>query len=378
MTAPLASVRVKGFRSIADLELPLTSAVTLLVGANGSGKSNVIAAFELLGRVIDGSVQEELLRRGGLAAQLHRNSRGDDAHQVEMQVWGDEHGGFKNGYSVTLNPAVDDAVYLRETTYTHEVAKYDRPYESRLGAGRETRLHEAALEHPANRFVLEVLRGCRVFHFDDTSPDAPPFRRASLADNLTLHSDASNIASLLLSIRETDPGRFQRIVRSIRAVAPFFDDFVLVPEGDTVSLRWKEKGIDQVFSGSALSSGSLRFICLAVLLQQPNPPATTVLDEPELGLHPFAIYQLADLMHEAGTDRRIVAATQSVTLLSHFTVDEIAVVERPNGATVVARPQREQLEAWLTDYSLGELWEMNVLGGRPQAPPTSPGTLRTS
>lgn len=373
MTAPLASIRIKGFRSINELELPLTSPITMLVGANGSGKSNVIAAFELLGRIIDGSVQEELLRRGGLAAQLHRGQFGDDAHEVYLAVWGDENAGYKNGYSVRLVSAVDDMALLDETTYTHAVSKFPQPYDNPLGLSRETRLHEAADHHPANRFVLDVLRGCRVYHFDDTSVDAPPLRRASLADNVTLHADASNVAPLLLAIRDTDVRRYERIIRSIRAVAPFFDDFLLVPERDSVRLRWQEKGLDTVFPGSALSSGSLRFICLAVLLQQPDPPATIVLDEPELGLHPFAIHQLADLMRETATERRIVAATQSVTLLGHFTVDEIAVVERPLGATVVARPEREQLEAWLSDYSLGELWEMNVLGGRPQAPGSSPG-----
>lgn len=163
-------------------------------------------------------------------------------------------------------------------------------------------------------------------------------------------------------------------MRAIRAVAPFFDDFVLQPVHDTVQLRWREQGLDGVFPGSALSSGTLRFICLAVLLQQPDPPATIVLDEPELGLHPFAIHQLADLLRGAAVDRRIVAATQSVTLLGQFGVEEIAVVDRIAGATSVSRPDVAELAAWLDDYSLGDLWEMNVLGGRPQPPVSTTDT----
>lgn len=373
MTAPLASLQVRGFRSIADLTLPLSSPVTLLVGANGSGKSNLIAAFELLGRIVDHSFQEELLRSGGLAAQLHRSPTGEDATSLEITMWGEPGTDWRgerirNGYSVTVTAGHEDSALLAERTFTHKADLYPTPYENRLGTSRESRLKEAAEEHQANRYVLDVLAGCRVFHFDDASPDAPPLRRSSTADSLTLRDDGSNIAALLYSVQGQEPARYQRIVRSIRTVAPFFDDFVLEPVGETVQLRWREKGLDGVFPGSALSSGTLRFVCLAVLLQQPDPPATIVLDEPELGLHPFAIHQLADLLRSAAADRRIVAATQSVTLLGQFAVEEIAVVDRVDGTTRVSRPDVDALATWLDDYSLGELWEMNVLGGRPQPP----------
>ncbi|WP_460769092.1 AAA family ATPase [Mariniluteicoccus flavus] len=379
MTIPLASLRVRGFRSIRDLELPLTSEVTLLVGANGSGKSNLIAALEILGRIVDGTLQAEILRGGGLAAQLHRGVRGEDADTIILDVWGETQetftGPIRNGYRVALTSASDDTALLDETTLMHQLDKYPHPYDRPLGLGRESRLKAAAGEHPANQYVLDVLSDCRVFHFDDTSADAPPLRRAALADDVTLHGDARNLAAVLLSMRTQQPVRYQRVVRSIRAVAPFFDDFVLEPHGESVLLRWREKGMDVTFPGSALSSGSLRFICLATLLQQPNAPATIVLDEPELGLHPFAIHQLADLLHEAAQGRRIVAATQSVTLLGQFSVDEVAIVARDLGATTVRRPESAELGAWLEDYSLGELWEMNLLGGRPQ-PPGSPAVRR--
>lgn len=181
-----------------------------------------------------------------------------------------------------------------------------------------------------------------------------------------MHDDAGNLAAVLLEIKSRHPHTYSRLLRSIRAVAPFFDDFVLIPDGEFIQLRWRERGLDAVFRGSALSSGTLRFICLAVLLQQPTPPATVVLDEPELGLHPLAIHQLADLMDEASSGRRIVAATQSVTLLAQFSVEDVAVVDRVNNATTVNRPNAEELAVWLDDYSLGDLWEMNLLGGRPQ------------
>ncbi|MFD7869079.1 AAA family ATPase [Microbacterium sp. NPDC059771] len=368
MTAALASIEITGFRSIAALRLELSSAVTLLIGANGVGKSNVVDALELLGYTVDQGLQAYTLRSGGFSQLAHRSPKYGVAEAISVKAWGDWNpsikGTFRNGYRMTLSAGPDDAALLNETTLTHRT-DYPTPYEHSLGLSRESQLHDYISEHVANRYLFDVLSGCRVFHFDDTSHDAPPLRWADTADRESLHSDARNLAAVLLDISENNPKTYLQILRSIRNVAPFFDDFVLRPDGGRVILRWKERGLDDVFSGSALSSGTLRFICLAVLLQQPRQPATIVLDEPELGLHPAAIHQLADLFRNRADGQRIVAATQSVTLLSQFGIDEVAVVERRGGDTTVSRPDRETLEAWLMDYSLGELWEMNLLGGRP-------------
>jgi predicted ATPase len=368
MPTPLVSLQLGGFRSIKRLRLELSSDITLLIGANGAGKSNVVDAFELLGYAVDRRLQGYVLRSGGFGQMVHRSPTDGRTERITIEAWGDWNSGqtgrVRNGYRMSLTAGPEDSALLSETTFTHD-DRYPNPYSSELGLTRESRLQEQATAHAANRYLLDVLAGCRVFHFDDTGFDAPPLKLVSVADSETLHDDARNLAAVLLDMRKEHPGNYQRVLRSIKNVAPFFDDFVLRPENESVGLRWREVGMDDVFPGSALSSGTLRFICLAVLLQQPRPPATIVLDEPELGLHPAAIHQLADLFRNAGHDRRIVAATQSVTLLAQFSLNEIAVVERTKGATTVSRPDPERLTAWLADYSVGELWEMNLLGGRP-------------
>lgn len=214
--------------------------------------------------------------------------------------------------------------------------------------------------------VLRLLSGGRVFHFDHTSADAPPKRRVDPADDLTLAPDARNIAAVLQRLRDEAPPRYQRIVRTIRTVAPYFDDFVLEPEQSWLRLRWREQGLHTVLSAENLSDGTLRFICLAVLLLQDAGPGMIALDEPELGLHPFAIHQLASLLRRAAQDRRVVVATQSVTLLGQFSVEEIAIVERTIDGTQIHRPHPDALTQWLSDHSVGELWEKNLLGGRPR------------
>ncbi|WP_329003330.1 AAA family ATPase [Kribbella sp. NBC_00709] len=374
MTAevPLRRIEVSGLTSLRHATLDLSSAVTLLVGPNGAGKSNVVDAFEMLGRIIDQQLNDTLVRTGGFATMLHRTR--DPAlspESIEIEVWGEWQGQISNGYRVRVEAGTDDTAVVRETVMFHDRSRFDEPYTTVLRTARESKLRDEAETSRTASYVLGVVSGCRVFHFDDTSADAPVKRRVDPADNITLHPDARNVAAVLLRLRAEDPSRYGRIVRVVRTVAPYFDDFVLEPEGGAIRLRWRERGLDSVFSANNLSDGTLRFICLAVLLLQDNAAGTIVLDEPELGLHPFAIHQLAALLRRAAGDRRVVAATQSVTLLEQFSVDEVAIVERTSEGTQIQRPDPRSLEEWLGDYSLGELWEKNLLGGRPR-PDDSP------
>jgi predicted ATPase len=217
--------------------------------------------------------------------------------------------------------------------------------------------------------LVETLRGCRVFHFHDTSRAAPVKQQGYTADNRALHPDAGNLAAVMLRLRNNgNRARYQRIVRTIKHVAPFFRDFVLEPElnADRVRLRWQQEASDTVLPADALSDGTLRFICLTVLLGQAELPGLIVLDEPELGLHPFAIVQLAEMLRTASRESQVLLATQSVTLMNQFELDDLIVVERQDGSSVFERPDPGRLGEWLAEYSLGELWEKNMLGGRPR------------
>jgi predicted ATPase len=372
IAVPLRQIKVSGLTSLRDAELDLSSPVTLLVGPNGAGKSNVVDAFEMLGRVVDQQLNDQLLRRGGFAAVLHRpNDPALTPEAVEIEVWGQWQAEISNGYRVRIEAAADDTAVVQETTLFQNRSNHpERPKETNLGTARESRLKAYAADEAKAAYVLHVVTGCRVFHFDDTSADAPPKRRIDPADNITLAPDGHNIAAVLLRLRDEDRSRYQRIVRTVRTVAPYFEDFVLELEQSSIRLRWRERGLDAVFSADNLSDGTLRFICLAVLLLQDSAPGTMVLDEPELGLHPFAIYQLAALLRRAAKDRRVVAATQSFTLLEQFGVEEIAIVERTTSGTRMQRPDPDKLRQWLSEYSVGELWEKNLLGGRPRSDDT--------
>jgi predicted ATPase len=354
----LRSVVVEGFTSIRSAVLALND-VNVLVGANGAGKSNFIRALGVLGRIIDGELGLYVGLSGGASALL--NVDPGEPRRIRLQVESDA-----GGYSAELIPAAGDTLIFSGEGFL----RHGRDAPADLGRGhRESWLAEPgtlwATEADA---LVETLRGCRVFHFHDTSRDAPVKQQGYAADNRSLHSDAGNLAAVLLRLRDGDRGRYRRIVRTVKQVAPFFRDFVLEPElaPDRVRLRWLQEGSDTVLPADALSDGTLRFICLAALLAQPELPGLIVLDEPELGLHPFAIVQLAGMLRAASQESQVLLATQSVTLMNQFELGDLVIVERRDGASVFERPDPGRLSEWLEEYSLGELWEKNLLGGRPR------------
>ena len=217
-------------------------------------------------------------------------------------------------------------------------------------------------------YVVSAMQSWRIYHFHDTSPEAKVKQPCEVHDNRVLKGDASNLAAFLYLLRAQYPDHYRNIVDAVRMVAPFLQDFILEPlalNQQMIRLEWKEKGSDHVFGPSALSDGTLRFACLATLLLQPFLPSTVLLDEPELGLHPYAITLLAELLRSASTKTQVIASTQSTSLVNQFEPQDVLVVEREDGQSVFKRLDKGSMDEWLEDYGLGDLWEKNLLGGRP-------------
>jgi predicted ATPase len=348
----LKSIEVEGYASIRSARVDL-GRLNILIGANGAGKSNFIRVFELLGRLVESDLGYFVGLNGGASALLN-----SDADRLRIAL-----DGAAGRYTVVLVPASnDELIFKTEQLGGDEYVVFP-------GGGRETGLHRGS-PSPSVERTIALLRSCRVYHFHDTSRNAPVKRMVPTADNLVLNSDAGNLAAILLALADSDDrveqAAYRRIVGVVRQVAPFFRDFVLRPEkSERLRLRWRQSDSDAVFSADQMSDGTLRFICLATLLLHPRLPSLVVLDEPELGLHPCAVVQLAGLLRQASVRSQVLVATQSVTLMNQFDLDDLIVVERVDGASTFTRPDRERLGAWLEEYSLGELWEKNLIGGRP-------------
>ena len=362
----LKTVRIKGFRSIKEMTLELRP-LNVLIGANGAGKSNLIAFFKLVNELMGGRLQQHIGATGRTTANLHFGPKVTPQLEAEM-VFEVENGA--DTYFMRLFNAAGDSLIFADETLSFLQTGYSSPKIVSLGGGhQETRIGEKADEDdPTAKTLRHLLNRCRVYHFHDTSPTSRIMRNCYVGDNRWLMPDAANLAAILHELKCSKEKAYQRIVSTIRQVAPFFEDFDLEPtDSRDIILNWRHRASDLVFGPHQLSDGTLRAICLISLLLQPkeNLPYLIVVDEPELGLHPYALNVIASLFRAASHHTQVLVSTQSSAFLDSFEPEDIVVVERKGEATEFGRPAAENLEEWLEDYSLGEVWEKNVLGAGP-------------
>ena len=342
----------------------------MLIGANGAGKSNFVGFFRLLRELINQKLQLAVsTMEGGARKCLYLGPK------VTKQLAARFYFG-NNGYDFALVPTVDDRLVFAEET-TVFVGQYGLIRDP-LGSGHaESKLKDLKDEpgvsgatHGVPYYVFKAVSGWVVYHFHDTTATAGVRHKGQLNDNEYLRAGAENLAAFLYRIREANPTNYKQIRDIVRLAAPFFDDFKLRPDPNSpneIQLEWLQKESDYPFTASQLSDGTLRFICLATALLQPSLPPTALFDEPELGLHPYALTLLANLFQQAAKQwKQVIVSTQSAPLLNEFAPEDVIVVERTQGQSTFRRLQSDQLSEWLGEYALGELWQKNVLGGRPQ------------
>jgi len=286
----------------------------------------------------------------------------------------------RNGYEFALVPTVDNQFVFAEEIAVFQADRGVRRHP--LGSGHaEAILKDFKVESRRRvaeimvlQYVYSAISSWVVYHFHDTSLSAGVRRQKPINDNEVLRPDAENLAAFLYRIRRTNRQSYTQIRDVVRLAAPFFDDFKLRPvptNPDLIQLEWLQKDSDYPFRAHQLSDGTLRFICLATALLQPVRPPTMLFDEPELGLHPYALTLLGDLFKQAvvtsntRVSKQVIVSTQSAPLLSEFTPEDVIVVERSQGESLFRRLDSADLSEWLVEYSLGELWQKNLLGGLP-------------
>lgn len=366
--AILRRVTLNGFKSIKTMDLELRP-LNVLIGANGAGKSNLVSFFKMLNEMMAGRLQQYVGTTGRAQSVLHFGPKATPQMEARLEFEAD------NGvdtYAMRLFHAAGDTLIFGEEALSFLGSGSSRPKLVPLGAGHyETRIGQEADKGEKTAGVFwHLLNRCRVYHFHDTSPTARVRQYSYVGDSRWLMPDAGNLAAFLLRLREQNKLVYQRIVATIRLIAPFFDDFDLEPAGlnkKDIILNWRDTGSDQVFGPHQLSDGTLRAICLVTLLMQPEDqmPDLIIVDEPELGLHPYALNMVAALFKKASHHTQVLISTQSSSFLDNFDPEDVIVVSREGKESQFTRPDVEKLEAWLEEYSLGEVWEKNIIGGGP-------------
>lgn len=374
MGETIDKLTIEGFKSIRKLEDFTFRPLNVLIGANGAGKSNFVGFFRLLKEIVEQRLQLAIrTMEGGADACLYLGPKVTEQFRCELSF------GF-NGYSFSLKPTTDNQfVFADERTIFR--GNFTNARES-LGSGHAEAKLKALKDEAGKRgarrgvphYVYEAISSWNVYHFHDTSLTAGVRRQRPINDNELLRPDAGNLAAFLYRMQEEYPSDYAKIRNAVRLAAPFFDDFKLRPvpaSPDLIQLEWLQQGSDYPFLANQLSDGTLRFICLATALLQPVRPATILFDEPELGLHPYALTLLGGLFKQAAEqhgshiDKQVIISTQSAPLLNEFAPEDVIVVERHQGESHFQRLAEGDLSVWLQEYSLGELWQKNVLGGRP-------------
>ena len=352
----IKSIEIQNFKSIKNSGEIKLKDINVLIGANGSGKSNFIEFFEMLKNISNKQLQRYIETKGGADSILHFGKKNSD-YLFGVILFDNE---YQNEYKFKLifNDN-DNLIFDEEESNTKE-----SPFRTLNTGHKETILINNGVFR--NKYLLEYFNSFRIYHFNDTSFTSKMKSTCNLMDYPYLYEDGRNLVSILYRFFDQYPKNFEIFEYTIKSVAPFFEKFYLVPNEfnkEKIILKWIEKG--QTFFSSSLSDGTLRFICLATILLFPEKPETIILDEPELGLHPFAIEKLAAMIRVASKNSQIIISTQSVDLINQFSTDDIIVVKRENNETRFKRQSEEELKNWLEDYSIGEIWRSNIIGGNP-------------
>lgn len=355
----LTRLKLEGYKSIKECDLELKD-LNVLIGPNGAGKSNFIGLFKLIQQLLDGNLQRHISKNGGPDSFLHFGRKKTPKLSAELYFG-------NNGYKFALEPTADNRMmFAKEALWWNQWGDWRDGWSGHF----ETKSETAKLRTAIYGYTIPIMKKWRVYHFHDTGENAAVKGVPKLNDNAYLRNDAANLAAFLYFLKSNYPENYDRIVKTVRLVAPYFGDFNLRPNPlnpEQIELEWFEPGEDMPFKAHHLSDGTLRFICLATVLLQPAElqPETIVVDEPELGLHPFAISVLGGLLRTASKTKQVIISTQSVNLLNEFEPEDVVVCDRQNGASRLRRIAPDELTEWLKEYSLGELWEKNILGGRP-------------
>ena len=366
----IESLHVKGFRSLADVRIADLPNPAVLLGANGSGKSNVLRFLEMVTAMLQGRGLAHFVQyHGGADDQLFHGSA--TTRRIDASLGLRTEAG-RHEYRFGLEHAQPDRLLFSEEALGfgddarsmvwhrfgggHDDARL--PY-SRVGV-------DGARESPAERFKGFFER-CVVHQFHDTSGTSPFKVRWDAEESFRLLPHGGNLASVLLHLSRRDKDRFDAICYYVSRILPGFRCFEIEEAYGKTLLRWQASGSRKTFGPHLTSDGTLRFLALVTLLNLPSEvlPNIVLVDEPELGLHASAITLIAEMVKSVALKRQVVVATQSPIFVDFFDPEALVVLDLDGGKTLVRRPAELDLGQWLEEYTTGEIWRKNLIGGRP-------------
>jgi predicted ATPase len=370
------NLTVQGFRRLEEVSLDLRP-LTVMVGANGSGKTSVLDVLSLLASSAQGKLSGSISDLSGLSSVLTY----DRAKELQLKISCESPGHEPLRYLLRLRPhgaayEIVEALGQAQGPYiesTYGDIRYFEPSTKELVRPSwdfnpvETSLSQVPKIYREPEDFRRRLASSTFYHVLNVDPRSPVRLPQPMQPAMLPGRSGEELVSCLFNLRETERDRFEAIEDSLHAAFPAFErlDFPPVAAG-TLALAWREKGLSRPLYMHQLSEGTLRFLWLATLLQSPGLTALTLLDEPEVSLHPALLSLLVDLFREASRRTQLVIATHSDTLIRFLNPDEVVVIDSDEaGMSTLTWADTLDLEEWLKDYSLDQLWHFGRIGARP-------------
>lgn len=375
-------IKIGGFRKLHDIDLEVRP-LMVLIGANGIGKTSLLDAFSLLSASAAGMLNSKLSGFGGLTSLLTREKADKISLLVDMHVPGHQPLEYElqlvakgTGYSISRE-RLSQARKGYANSFKHidsvdpEIRYYEIEQDRLVRPNWEHNPLETSLSQVPKMFrqpeeLRRILASVTQYHVLDVGPRAPVKLPQQMKPAELPGADGEDLIPFLYYLRESDRSRYDAIEDTLKAAFPTFESLSFPPVASgMLTMTWKEKAFRKPTFMNELSEGMLRFLWLVSLLQSPGLSTVTMIDEPEVSMHPELLGLLADLMREASRRTQLVVATHSDRLIRFLTPDEVVVMDTDIGGCATAKwADSFDLEEWLKDYSLDEVWRLGRIGGR--------------
>ena len=376
------NLSIQGFRRLKDVDFPLRP-LCVIIGANGVGKTSILDIVSLLANSARGELSSAITELSGISSILTY----DQAHDLRLGISKEVLYHEPLEYSLRLKPE-GVAYSIADETLTQTRMWQMPPFRHIDSHGPNIKYFEVEQnklmlpnwEHnPLETSLSQVpkmfkepedfrkrLSSSTFYHVLNVDPRSPVRLPQPMQPSSLPGKNGEELVSCLFYLRETDRSRFELIEDSLRTAFPGFErlDFPPVAAG-TLALAWRERGFSKPLYMHQLSEGTLRFLWLATLLESPGLTALTLLDEPEVSLHPELLSLLADLLREASSRSQILVATHSDRLIRFLEPNEVLVMDRKEDGTSSATwADQLDIAKWLKEFSLDELWRSGRIGAR--------------
>lgn len=378
-------ITIEGYRRLFNVQIDMRDRpLTVMIGANGVGKTSLLEIFSLLAASANAQLANKISELGGLPDIVTRDRANSIAISLSMSVPGYAQldyqlevalKGFT--YEIALETltqqnnrhALEPLKYIESRGL--DVIYFNTEDRALLRPNwdhnpLETSLAQVPKMYQEPEKLRKRLASCTFYGALNVAPKSPVRLPQSMRPASLPGANGEDLVSCLYYLRETDPERFEIIEDTLTAAFPDFERLGFPPvAAGTITMTWKDKNFSKPIYMHQLSEGTLRFIWLITLLQSPGLTAVTLIDEPEVSLHPELLRLLADMMREASQKTQLIVATHSDRLIRFLKPEEVLVCDAEDGLTTMRWGDSFNLEHWLEEYSLDQVWAMNLMGGRP-------------